>query len=282
MSDNSDPDDRWQEHLLSFHDPRLSQSLEIGLLTLQTFSSERPLLGIAEIADRLGMARSTAHRYVVTLQACGYIEQGDKRKYRLSTRALKVGAAMLDTTGLPNLSLPFLQALRNEAAHTVSLAILDRDSILYVARVYAHGAGQYAADEGRRTGSRVPANCTAMGKALLAGLPETDEQRWIKETKLLSRGPNAIVRKGEFRAELERVRERGYAVNNQELVSRMVAIAAPVHTGDDVGAAIAIAANANTIRPATLVARCRDALLATASELAEHVDYNPRTRWRNT
>jgi IclR family transcriptional regulator, pca regulon regulatory protein len=269
-------EDRWQERLLSFGDPRMSQSLEIGLLALQTFAPERPFMGIADIADRLHMARSTVHRYVVTLQACGFLEQTEGRKYRLATGTQKVGMSMLNATGLPSVSLPFLRSLRDQVGHTVSLAILDRDCILYVVRVYSHGRGQYTADEGRRMGSRVPASCTAMGKALIAGLPTADEREWTQETTLRSCGPNAIVRKVQFQAELERVRQRGYAANNQELLPNMVAIAAPVQKGYDVSAAMGIAANANMMRSATLVARCRDALLATASELAEHLDYNPR------
>jgi IclR family pca regulon transcriptional regulator len=260
----------------------MSQSLEVGLMILQGFSPAREWMGIAEIADEFKLSRPTTHRYVKTLVALGFVEQGAKRKYRLTQSARYVGAAMLNATGLPSVSFPFLQALRNEVRYTVSLAILDRDSILYAGRVCGHSKGQYAADAGRRMGSRVPASCTAMGKALVAGLPESDGQEWTQETKLPSCGPNAIVRKAEFQAELELVRQRGYAVNNEELVRGMVAIAAPIQRGNDVNVAIGVAANAHTTSVAALVERCCDALLATASELAEHLDYNPRMRWRNT
>jgi IclR family pca regulon transcriptional regulator len=277
-----DSRDIWQERLVSFGDRKLSQSLEIGLVILQMFSPGRPLMGIGEIANELGMSRPNTQRYVTTLRALGFLEQGAKRKYRLTPRARDVGMSMLHVTGLPSVSLPFLHALRDRVGHTVSLAILDRDAILYAARVYAHGRGQYEADEGRCIGSRVPASCTATGKALVAGLSKEDERAWVDETVLGACGPNAIVRKTEFRVELERVREHGYAVNNRELAPSMVAIAAPVKQGDEISVAIGVAASANVMRPSTLVERCRDALLATASELAERLDYNPRTRWRTT
>ncbi len=282
MSKKEDSDDGWQTRLIAYGDQRMSQSLEIGLMILQAFSPARQWMGISEIADEFKLSPSTTHRYVKTLLALGFLEQGPTRKYRLTRVASYFGAAMLNATGLPSVSFPFLRALRNEVRHTVSLAILDRDSILYAGRVYSHTKGQYAADGNRRLGSRVPASCTAMGKALVAGLPESDGQEWTQETKLPSCGPNAIVRKAEFQTELELVREHGYAVNNEELVRGMVAIAAPVQRGDDVSVAIGVAANAHITSAAALVEGCRDALLATASELAEHIDYNPRMRWRNT
>ena len=70
----------------SLREPRFSQSLERGLAILSCFSGERPIRGIADLADELGMSRSTTHRYVVTLVALGYLEQDAQRKYRLGLR----------------------------------------------------------------------------------------------------------------------------------------------------------------------------------------------------
>jgi IclR family pca regulon transcriptional regulator len=281
MSEKEDSGEGWQTRLITSADPRMSQSLEIGLMILQCFSSARPRMGIAEIADEFGLSRPTTYRYVKTLQVLGFVEQDAKRKYRLAQGARYLGAAMLNATGLPGLSFPFLKALRNEVRYTVSLAILDRDSILYAGRVYGHTKGQYAADGNRRLGSRVPASCTALGKVLVAGLPESDGKEWTQKTKLPSCGPNAIVRKAEFQTELELVRERGYAVNNEELVRGMVAIAVPIQRGKDVNVAIGVAANAHITSAPALVEGCCDALLLTASELAEHIDHNSWMRWRN-
>src|SRR5690349_17327870 len=84
----------------SLREPRYSQSLERGLAILSCFSARRPVLGIAEIAEDLGMSRSTTHRYVITLVALGYLEQGDSRKYRLGLRVTDLGMAALSSTGL--------------------------------------------------------------------------------------------------------------------------------------------------------------------------------------
>src|SRR6202021_1158140 len=162
----SDPDLR---------EPRYSQSLERGLAILGCFSSTRPVLGIADIADALGMSRSTTHRYVITLVALGYLEQGASRKYRLGLRVTDPGMSALDSTGLREHAQPYLEELRQRSSYTVSLGVLDGPEILYVdqARSFRRGPGQSNVDV--RTGSRLPAYCTAMGKLLLANLPESDQ-----------------------------------------------------------------------------------------------------------
>lgn len=255
----------------------MSQSLEIGLAILRTFTAARPVLGIADIATELNLSRSTTHRYVITLQALGYVEQGARRKYQLGQRVSDLGLLALNATKPRGPSLPFLRALRDRVGYTVSLALLDGTEIVYAARAYGHRTGQYHADLGRRVGSRVPASCTATGKTLLAGLSKENERDWMETTKLTPSTSHSIVRKTAFRGELERVRHRGFALNDRELVPSMVAVAVPIHSRGTVTAAIGIAANANAISAVALAAKCRRELLATASALAEHLGYEPPT-----
>jgi IclR family pca regulon transcriptional regulator len=264
-----------QESLVTFGHSELSQSLEIGLRILRRFSPTRPNLGIADLAEELNMSRPTTHRYVITLVACGFLEQGASRKYRLASRVSDLGMSVLGATGLPGPSRPYLNDLRKRVGYTVSVAVLDGDEIVYVARACSHRRGQYHADSGRRVGSKVPASCTAMGKVLVAGLSEEDQRDWMATTKLAPSGPNSIVSKTALQAELERVRHQGFAINDRELVASMVAVAVPVQNGGTVTAAIGIAANANVISVATLAAKCRDDLLVTAGGLAEHLGYEP-------
>ena len=96
----------------SLREPRYSQSLERGLAILGCFTPERPVLGIADIADDLGMSRSTTHRYVITLVALGFLEQGASRKYRLGLRVTDLGMSALNSTGLREHSRPYLEELR--------------------------------------------------------------------------------------------------------------------------------------------------------------------------
>jgi IclR family pca regulon transcriptional regulator len=123
-------DGEWARSVPSLREPRYSQSLERGLAILGCFTPERPVLGIADIADELGMSRSTTHRYVITLVALGYLEQGASRKYRLGLRVTDLGMSALNSTGLREHSRPYLEELRQRSSYTVNLAVLDGSEIL--------------------------------------------------------------------------------------------------------------------------------------------------------
>jgi DNA-binding IclR family transcriptional regulator len=113
---NNDSEPAWS--IPSLREPRYSQSLERGLAILGCFTPERPVLGIADIADELGMSRSTTHRYVITLVALGYLEQGASRKYRLGLRVTDLGMSALNATGLREHAHPYLEELRQRTSYT--------------------------------------------------------------------------------------------------------------------------------------------------------------------
>lgn len=258
----------------SLREPRYSQSLERGLAILSCFTPQRPVLGIADIADELGMSRSTTHRYVVTLVALGYLEQGSSRKYRLGLRVTDLGMSALSSTGLREQCHPYLEALRAQTSYTVSLAILDGAEILYVDRAQSFRRGQGRIDLDLAPGSRLPAYCTAMGKILLAALPEDDLRASLAEMQLSKRGPNTITTKKALRSELEQVREESFAVNDEELLDGLIAIAAPVRSdsGEPL-AAINIAAHSAMISLDELVGVLGPHLLAAADRLSSRFGY---------
>src|ERR1017187_997503 len=157
---NGGTDPAWS--IPSLREPRYSQSLERGLAILGCFTPKRPVLGIADIADDLGMSRSTTHRYVITLVALGYLEQGASRKYRLGLRVTDLGMSALNSTGLREHAHPYLDELRRRSSYTVSLGVLDGPDVLYVdrARSFRRGQGQNGLD--LQAGSRLPPHPTAI------------------------------------------------------------------------------------------------------------------------
>src|ERR1700729_3108463 len=169
-------------------EPQYSQSLERGLAILGCFTPQRSVLGIAEIADDLGMSRSTTHRYVITLVALGFLEQGASRKYRLGLRVTDLGMSALNSTGLREPSRPYLEELRQGTSYTANLSVLDGPEILYVDRARSFRRGQNKIDLNLRPGSRLPAYCTSMGKVLLANLPESEQRDLIGNMTLPRRG----------------------------------------------------------------------------------------------
>jgi IclR family pca regulon transcriptional regulator len=255
-------------------EPRYSKSVERGLAVLECFSARRPVLGIADIADELGMSRSTTHRYVITLVALDFMEQAANRKYRLGLRVTDLGMSVLNSTGLREHAHPHLEELRKRTTFTTSLAVLDRGEILYVDRARSLRRGQHKIDLNVRLGSRLPAYCTAMGKVLLAAAPEPQRQEIVSKTTLEKRGPNTITSKKALSAELEHVNDQGIAVNDEELAIGLVAIAAPVRDDSrQIAAAIDLAAHTDMIGLEELVNALGPHLIATADQISARLGY---------
>jgi IclR family pca regulon transcriptional regulator len=266
------PEPAWS--IPSLREPRYSQSLERGLAILSCFTPARPVLGIADIADSLGMSRSTTHRYVITLVALGYLEQGASRKYRLGLRVTDLGMAALNSTGLREHSHLYLQELRQRTSYTVSLAVLDGPDILYVDRVRSFRRGQDTIDLNLQPGSRLPAYCTAMGKLLLAYLPEPEQRDAFAAMKLSKRGPNTITTKKALYDELDEVRTAGFAVNDEELTADLLTISAPVRNQDrQVVAAINMAAHSSMISLEELVDALGPHLISTADRISARLGF---------
>jgi IclR family transcriptional regulator, pca regulon regulatory protein len=255
-------------------EPRYSQSLERGLAILGCFTPERPLLGIAEIADELDMSRSTTHRYVITLVALDYLKQGARRKYSLGLRVTNLGMSALNSTGLREQAHPFLEELRQRTSYTASLAVLDGPEIVYVDRARSFRRGQSESDLGLAPGSRLPAYCTAMGKVLLANLPEREQSELLASLKLTKRGPNTITSKNALRDELDEVREESFAVNDQELAPELYSIAAPVRNdAREVVAAVNLVADSSMITLEDLVDALSPHLISTAHRISACLGY---------
>jgi IclR family pca regulon transcriptional regulator len=247
--------------------PRYSHSLERGLAILACFTPERPVLGIAELAEQLGTTRSTTHRYVSTLVSLGYLEQDASRKYRLALGAIDLGSA-LNATGLCKQARPELEALARRTCYSAEIAVLDGLEILLVGHVLA---GTGAAVDGT---SRLPAYCTSMGKVLLAYLPSEPQAKLVSEMELRQRGPRTITSESALLAQLEDIRDEGVAIDDEELLEGSRAIAAPVRDeSGDVIAAVGLVAYGRVIEVDELVDRFGGALLATAGRISRRVGW---------
>ena len=272
---NQKRDSGWADPTL--REARYSQSLERGLAILSCFTPKRPVLGIADIADDLGMSRSTTHRYVITLLALGYLEQGASRKYRLGLRVADLGMSALNSMGLREHAHPYLEELRQRSSYTISLAVLDGPEILYVdrARSFRRGHGQAGPDV--RVGSRLPAHSTAMGKLLLANLPEPDQRELLSAMKLGKSAPNTLTTKKALKDELAEVLDANFAVGNEELAKDLYCIAAPVR--DDASqtvAAVAIEADRSNISLDELIDGLGPHLITTADRVSARLGFRRR------
>jgi IclR family pca regulon transcriptional regulator len=247
-----------------------SQSLERGLAILSSFNSDRPLIGVSELSRELDLSRSTAHRYITTLAQLGYLQQdADSRRYRLGPKVLDLGFSAINSMDLREISAPYLRQLSDETQHTVNLAILDGIDVVYIERCRTTGPGQREIDLNLHVGARLPAYCTAMGKAILAFVPEGQLDAVIEKIDFAPRGPNTLTSAGAFREEIARIRESGIAVNNEELAYGLRSIAAPIHASSgDVIAALNLAVHRTMASMDELIAHYGPAVSRTARDIS--------------
>ncbi len=228
--------------------------------------------GIADVADELGMSRSTTYRYMSTLVLLGFLEKVADRKYRLGLRVSDLGMSALNGTGLKEHARPYLEELRRLVSFSVNLAVLDGPEVVLVDRLSSQRRRGDGLGRNLHPGSRLPAYCTALGKVLLAGLDDSTDV--LSGMKLKKQGPSTIVSKNGLRVELERVREEKLAINDEELVQGRCAIAAPIlNSAREVVAAVGIAADTSTISVGTMVDALAPHLFSTASRVSARLGY---------
>ncbi len=197
---------------------RMSQSLERGLKLLLAYSEGSQLIGVAELADLVGFSRPTTHRYASTLVRLGYLEQGRRRKYRLAPRAADPGTKIIQELHHALQADKPLRDLRTKTGHTVSMGALDRTRVLYVRRFFGHRRGQHMIDLSLRVGAVIPAYCTALGKAMLANLPENERREMVSTMDLIPEGPNSIIEHDTLLAELDAIDPQGPLVSDEEFI----------------------------------------------------------------
>jgi len=197
---------------------------------------------VSELAVAAGLPQSTVFRLVSTLEQLGYLVRDEETKrYRHSARMITLGLTALDSLDLRELALPYMKALSEHTHETVKLAILDDVEIVFLASVVAPEKMTMPTP----VGHRLPAYCTALGKALLAFQPPDKLDLLLKMIDFKRRTPKTITDPARLKAELTRSRKRGYAIGDQEMILGESSIAAPIH--DRRGVALA-AVNISTLR----------------------------------
>jgi len=247
-----------------------SQSLARGLAILSTFHSDRPLIGVSELSRGLELSRSTVHRYVATLAKLGYLQQDpDSKRYRLGPKVLDLGFSALNSMDLLEVSAPHLRRLSDETQRTVNVAILDGTDVVYIERCRAGRPGPQQIDLNLHVGARLPAYCTAMGKAILAFVSEERLEEIIERIDFVPRGPNTLTDPKAFREELVKIRASGIAINDEELAYGLRSIAAPIYSqSGDVLAALNLAIHRTIVSMEELVERFAPAVIQTANDIS--------------
>jgi DNA-binding IclR family transcriptional regulator len=197
---------------------------------LKCFSGEKAHFKISELARLLQLDRSTTYRILLTLEKGGFLEKDAKTgEYFLGVAAFEVGSAYLGRADLTQISKPIMSDLALKVQETVHLAILSETEILYVDKVDSPRTLGVMS----KVGQRAPAYCTALGKVLLAFLPDDERPKILKQIHLKPLTRNTIISKKGLMEELQEVRRRGYARDRREIEEDVECIAAPIfnHSG---------------------------------------------------
>lgn len=212
------------------------QAIERAVAILGAFSAADPELGVSDIAARLGLHKSTVHRFVVNLESAGFLERTRSgARYRLGLRIFELGSLVLKQMNLWEEALPYLEWLVSKSGETGHLAVLAGGEAVYIEKVEARRSLRIPSAIGRG----YPAHATSLGKVLLANLENTSiVDDLIVERGLAKFAPNTITDPDRLHEELRAVRERGYAVDDEEYEEGLRCIGAPIvgHTGQVVAA----------------------------------------------
>ncbi|MFD6134754.1 IclR family transcriptional regulator C-terminal domain-containing protein [Isoptericola sp. NPDC056618] len=214
------------------------QSLDRGLAVIRAFGAERPSLTLSDVARVTGLSRASARRFLHTLVDLGYVRT-DGREFALRPAVLDLGYAYLSSLTLPEVAAPHLERLSQEVGESSSVAVLDGADIVYVARVATHRIMSAAI----RVGTRFPAFATSMGRAILAHVPDGERDAFLAAAELPALTSRTVTTPAALRAELDRAREQGWALVDQELEEGLRSVAAPLHDArGDVVAAVNVSA----------------------------------------
>ena len=222
-------------------------------------------VGVTELARRLGLHKSTASRLLSTLQKRGLVQHADDSgKYRLGLAIVRLGSHAEKTLDLRSIAMPELEAVARSVKETVTLGVLQDDSVVTIA--WSDGAGR---SHDRRT-RNMPLHATAPGKVLLSNRPEREVIR-LSKIGFTPYTSNTIVRVGLLLEEFARVRQRGFATAFGEHEPMVNAVAVPIFDRRaSVVAALEVRAPSNRIQPSRvpeLIVRIREA----AEVITEHI-----------
>lgn len=238
------------EQILKPGDRDYVGALASGLDVLQAFDAEHPRMTLSEVAARTDMDRAKARRFLLTLHALGFVKRTG-RQFELTPRVLQLGYAYQASNQYRAVIQQYLEDITAELGESSSLAVLDGDDVVYVVRSAARHRLMAIT---LSVGTRLPAAYTSMGRVLLAQLPEAELTAFLDRVRLEGFTELSVTDKEGLRAAIDRAREQGYSIVDQELDSGLRSVAVPVFAGSgELLGAINISTNASRVDMETLM-----------------------------
>ncbi len=244
--------------------------LEKGLKLLEELAQSAEGMTAVELANLIQVHKTNVYRYLNTLLDSGYIQSDGDGHYHLGNKILELGSQKLRRMPVREVARPFLVELSSNVHKTAHLCVLDGRDIVYIDKVESYKTLPMMS----RIGSRAPAYCTAVGKALLSSLSTDQQITLLRGLKLKRLTPSCITDPMQLLEELKKTAQQGYAVDDEEHEVGIKCVAAPIneYTGNCV-AAISLTGLVRDFDPPDEFERLAAAVIAAATAISQALGY---------
>ena len=253
---------------------RIIRTLDRGLIILEALRDEAKDVSLSELTARFPWDKSTTHRLLATLVRRGYVEQDPGTcKYRLGLKIMTLNSALMRRLDIKHRASEFVEELALTSRETAHLAVFDRGEAVIVAqtdspekvRIYTY------------VGMRLPAHCTALGKALLAAVRDEQVNQWLAENRLEGYTEKTLTDAEQLKAHLREIRQQGYAFDDEEYDPGIRCLACPVKNSEGgVVAAVGISGPSHRLPPDRLE-RYIQLVKATAGKTSTSMGFVPES-----
>ena len=235
-----------------------SSMVDRVVLILSVFERSSEALTAGQVSVRSGIPRSSVQRILQQLVSARWLKRHDDG-YALGLRMFEIGSLVAHRNRITSAARPVIHELRERTGHVVHLAVLDQQDVVYLDKV----GGGFADTLPSRVGGRVPAHCTAVGKALLAYSPQATVNEYLA-TGLRRRTLASLATPAALEAAIAGIRGAGYSTERDEAVPGVACVAAPVRSFDEVVAAVSVCGPGDQVRAKEL----RPLVMWTAAEIS--------------
>jgi len=199
-----------------------------ALAVLERLSRQRTI-GLEDLSRDVKLAKPTVYRFLLTLQELGYARRAEGDRWAITLKLFNVGSRALDHLDIHSVARPIAEELSEDLGETVHMGVLEGDSAVYILKIES----RYTIRMYSRVGRRIPLYCTAIGKVLLAYLKEDEREQALKGVRLLAFTKKTLTTRPALQAELDRIREQGFGLDDEENEDGIHCIGAPIfdHTG---------------------------------------------------
>jgi IclR family pca regulon transcriptional regulator len=243
------------------------RSVERAFSIVRAFGRESPSLTLSQVAQRTGLTRASARRFLMTLESLGYIGSED-RQFFLRPRILDLGFAYLSSVPVFDIVETHMEAVVQQVQESSSASVLDGTDVIYILRVPTKRIMSVQIE----VGTRLPAYATSMGRVLLSALAPEQLENYLREVKMEQLTPMTVTNHQGLRLALAQVREQGWCLLDQELEVGVRSVAVPLHDpAGQVFAAMNISTNATRVPAERLLGEYLPLLRKAAEAIDEEI-----------